>query len=409
MGRNVTYLSTKAVIRGNTVHTEGGKPVDQLPVPQEEELMSVAAMQRKPAAGGVSCRFAGGGLQRFACRALRRFATLTPPTQSAYHATVGTCVLLGSIAFMSVTSVARAQDAYPARPIRLIVPSSPGGGTDASARLISPKWSERLGQPVVIEYRPGAAAMIGTEAGARATPDGYTLLIAQSTMTIVPSVYKKVRFDPVKDFAPISIVAIAPLLLVGHPSLPAKNLMELIRFAKARPGQIDYAAGAPGSNSHLAMEHLLMMAGVKMSYVPYKSGNAGLVDALAGRVPVMISNALVSLPHVRTGRFRAYGLTSAKRSAAAPDLPTLAEAGVPGYEAVQWFGLLAPAGTPREIVTRLHRDLIQVMQDEDIRKRFAADGAEPVYSKTPEEFAAVIKAEVTKWAKVVKAANVEQQ
>jgi tripartite-type tricarboxylate transporter receptor subunit TctC len=157
------------------------------------------------------------------------------------------------------------------------------------------------------------------------------------------------------------------------------------------------------------MEHLLMMAGVKMNYVPYKSGNAGLVDALSGRVPVMISNALVSLPHVRNGRFRAYGLTSAKRSTAAPDLPTLAEAGVPGYEAVQWFGLLAPAGTPREIVTRLHRDLIQVMQDEDIRKRFAADGAEAVYSKTPEEFGAVIKAEVAKWAKVVKGANIEQQ
>ena len=189
--------------------------------------MSVSAMQRKPAAGGVARRFVGGGLQRLACSALRRFASLTPPThrrhptQSAYPAAVGICVLLGSIAFMSVMSVARAQDAYPARPIRLIVPSSPGGGTDASARLISPKWSERLGQPVVIEYRPGAAAMIGTEAGARATPNGYTLLIAQSTMTIVPSVYKKVRFDPVKDFAPISIVAIAPLLLVGHPSLPA--------------------------------------------------------------------------------------------------------------------------------------------------------------------------------------------
>jgi tripartite-type tricarboxylate transporter receptor subunit TctC len=291
----------------------------------------------------------------------------------------------------------------------LIVPSSPGGGTDASARLISPKWSERLGQPIVIEYRPGAAAMIGTEAVARAAPDGYTLLIAQSTMTIVPSVYKKVRFDPVKDFAPISIVAVAPLLIVGHPSLPAKTVKELIALAKVRPGQIDYAAGAPGSNSHLAMEHFLMMAGAKMNYVPYKSGNAGLVDALAGRVQLMISNALVSLPHVRSGRFRAYGLTSSKRSAAAPDLPTLAEAGVPGYEAVQWFGMLAPAGTPPEIIVRLHRDLVQVMQDEDLKKRFAADGAEPVYSKTPEDFVGLIKAEVAKWAKVVKAAKIEQQ
>jgi len=318
-------------------------------------------------------------------------------------------ILLASIASMALSGVAHAQDPYPARPIRLIVPSSPGGGTDASARLISPKWSERLGQQIVIEYRPGAAAMIGTEAVARAAPDGYTLLIAQSTMTIVPSVYKKVRFDPVKDFAPVSIVAVAPLLVVGHRSLPAENVKELIALAKARPGQIDSAAGAPVGNSHLAMEHFLTMAGVKMNYVPYKSGNAGLVDALAGRVQLMISNALVSLPHVRSGRFRAYGLTSAKRSAAAPDLPTLAEAGVPGYEAVQWFGMLAPAGTPREIVTRLHRELVQVMQDDDLKKRFAADGAEPVYSKTPEEFAAVIKAEVAKWAKVVKAAKIEQQ
>ena len=304
---------------------------------------------------------------------------------------------------------AHAQESYPTRTIRLIVPSSPGGGTDASARLVAPKLSERLGQQVVIDYRPGAAAMIGTEAGARAAPDGYTLLIAQSTMTIVPSVYRKVRFDPVKDFAPISIVAIVPLLLVGHPSLPVKSVKELIALAKSRPGQIDYVAGGYGGNSHLAMEHFLSMAGIKMTYVPYKSGNAGLVDALSGRIQVMLSNMLVSLPHVRNARFRPYGVTSVKRAAEAPEIPTIAEAGVPGYEAVQWFGILGPAGTPREIVTRLHRELVQVMQDPEIRKRFAADGADPVYSRTPEEFAALIRTEVVKWAKVVKSAKIEQQ
>lgn len=316
---------------------------------------------------------------------------------------------VGALALVCALGAAGAQENYPTRTIRLIVPSSPGGGTDASARLVSPKLSERLRQQVVIDYRPGAAAMIGTEAGARATPDGYTLLIAQSTMTIVPSVYKKVRFDPVKDFAPISLVAVVPLLLVGHPSLPPRNLKELIALARARPGQIDYVAGGYGGNSHLAMEHLLSMAKIRMTYVPYKSGNAGLVDALAGRIPVMLSNVLVSLPHVRSGRFRPYGVTSMKRVSEAPEIPTIAEAGVPGYEAVQWFGILGPAGTPREIVNRVHRELVQVMQDPEVTKRFAADGADPVYSKTPEEFASLIRAEVAKWAKVVKSAQIEPQ
>jgi tripartite-type tricarboxylate transporter receptor subunit TctC len=249
--------------------------------------------------------------------------------------------------------------------------------------------------------------MIGTEAVARAAPDGYTLLIAQSTMTIVPSVYRKIRFDSVKDFAPISRVAVVPLLLVGHPSLPARNVKELIALAKSRPGEIDYAAGAYGGNSHLAMEHFLITAGVRMNYVPYKSGNAGLTDALSGRVPVMLSNMLVALPHVRNGRFRAYGVTSAKRASEVSDIPTLAEGGVSGYEAVQWFGILAPAGTPRETVARLHRELGKVMEDDETRKRFRADGAEPVFSPTPEDFAALIRSEIARWGKVAKAANIE--
>jgi len=323
---------------------------------------------------------------------------------------IATFARLAGAALMTMTMcTAHAQDAYPSRPIRLVVPSSPGGGTDASARIIAPKLSVPLGQQVVIEYRAGAAAMIGTEAVARSAPDGYTLLIGQSTMTIVPSVYRKVRFDPIRDFAPISAVAIVPLLLVGHPSLPAKNVKELIALAKARPGQIDYVAGGYGGNSHLAMEHLLMSAGMKMTFVPYKSGNAGITDALSGRVPVMLSNVLVSLPHVRSGRFRAYGVSSARRAAEVPDIPTIAQAGVPGYEAVQWFGILAPAGTSREIVARLHRDLVQVMQDDETKRRFAADGADPTFSKSPEEFSAFMRAELAKWAKVVKAANIEQQ
>jgi tripartite-type tricarboxylate transporter receptor subunit TctC len=335
---------------------------------------------------------------------------VTNTRASAVVNVIASAVLIASTAALQLGVVsAFAQDAYPSKTIRLIVPSSPGGGTDASARLIAPKLSALLGQQVVIDYRPGAAAMIGTEAGARAAPDGYTLLIAQSTMTIVPSVYRKVRFDPVKDFAPISLVAVVPLLLVGHPSLPVKSVKELVALAKSRPGEIDYAAGAYGGNSHMAMEHLLMMAGIRMTYVPYKSGNAGLVDALAGRVPVMLSNSLVSLPHVRAGRFRPYGVTSRTRAAEMPDIPTIAEAGVPGYEAVQWFGILAPAATPRDIVTRLHRDLVQIMQEEDTRKRFMADGADPVFSKTPEDFGNVIRTELARWEKVARAAKIEPQ
>src|SRR5688572_33123140 len=192
---------------------------------------------------------------------------------SAAHKKMRICAgLVALSSAIAAAHTAHAQDNYPAKTIRLIVPSSPGGGTDASARIVSPKLSERLGQSVVIEYRPGAAAMIGTEAGARAAPDGYTLLIAQSTMTIVPSVYKKVRFDPAKDFSPISMVAVVPLLLVGHPSLPAKNVKELIALARARPGEIDYVAGAYGGNSHLSMEYFLSMARIRMTFVPYKSG-----------------------------------------------------------------------------------------------------------------------------------------
>jgi tripartite-type tricarboxylate transporter receptor subunit TctC len=315
---------------------------------------------------------------------------------------------LSTCAALAVSmTVAHAQEAYPTRAVRLIVPSAPGGGTDTSARLIAPRLAALLGQQVVVDNRAGAAAMLGTESVARATPDGYTLLMGLSTMTIVPSTYKKVPFDPVKDFAPISMVVVVPQLLVGHLSLPAKNVKELIALAKAHPGQLDYAAGGYGANPHMSMALFLMMTGTNMTYVPYKTGNAGLMDALAGRVPLMMSNLLVALPHVKTGRFRAYGVTSGKRASGVPDLPTLAEGGVPGYEAVQWFGVLAPAATPREIVMRLHRDLIQVMQDEETRKRFIADGGEPAYSKSPEEFSALIRSERVKWAKVAKAAKIE--
>ena len=304
---------------------------------------------------------------------------------------------------------AQAQETYPSRLIRLIVPSSPGGGTDAAARIIAPRLSELLGQQVVVDYRAGASGMVGAEFVSKAPADGYTLLMGQSTMTITPSTFKSVRFDPVKDFAPISMVVVTPQLLSSHTSLPAKNLRELIALAKARPGQLDYAAGGYGGNPHMSMELFLSMAGVKITYVPFKSGNAGIMETLSGRIPVMMGNVSIAQPHIMTGKLRAYGVTSARRASAYPEIPTLAEAGVAGYEAVQWFSLLAPAGTPREVISRLHRETLVVMQDETIRKRFIADGGEPGFSKTPDEFGALIRSEMVKWAKVAKFANIERQ
>jgi tripartite-type tricarboxylate transporter receptor subunit TctC len=216
-------------------------------------------------------------------------------------------------------------------------------------------------------------------------------------------------FDPLKDFAPITQVVVVPQLLVSHPSLPTKNLKELIAFAKARPGKLEYGSSAVGSNPQMAMVLLLNMTGMTIVHVPYKSGNAGLSDTIAGHVPITMANMLAGMPHVRNGRLRAYGVTTAKRAAGAPEIPTIAEAGVPGYESVQWFGILAPAGTPRPIVTRLHRDITRVVQEQEIQSRFSADGAEAHWSESPEQFAEFMRAETAKWAKVVEQAKIPKQ
>jgi tripartite-type tricarboxylate transporter receptor subunit TctC len=322
--------------------------------------------------------------------------------------TNGLFQLLAAALSLFAAGAAHAQESYPTRPVRLIVSSSPGGGTDTTARMITPKLSELLGQQIVVENRAGAAAMIGSEYVARAAPDGYTLLIVPSTITIVPAMYRKVRFDPIKDFAPITQVVQVPQMIVAHPSLPPRNVKELISFAKARPGKLDYAAGGYGAHPHMSMVLFLGMTGTDITYVPYKSGNAGLVDTLAGHVSLMMGNILAVLPHVKAGKLRAYGVTTTKRAAGAPDIPTIAEAGVPGYEAVQWFGILAPAGTPRDIVTRLHRDIVRVVQDADVRQRFMADGGEAHTNKSPEEFSAFMRAEIAKWAKVAQQAKLEK-
>jgi tripartite-type tricarboxylate transporter receptor subunit TctC len=303
---------------------------------------------------------------------------------------------------------AHAQQGWPVRAVRLVVPSAPGGGTDITARIIAPKLSEQLGQQVVVENRAGAGTMIGAEAVARAAPDGYTLLMGISTLAINPAVYRKVPYHALKDFAPVSQVVSLSNLLVTHPSLPVKSVKELIAFAKARPGQPNFASAGVGTNPHLSVELFLSMAGLKMAHVPYKGTGQGIVDVVAGHVPVMMPSILAGLPHAKTGRLRGLGVTGAKRAGAAPDMPKIAEAGVPGYEAVQWFGVLGPAGMPREIVTRLHGEIACLLQAADVRSRLSGDGADPVGS-SPEAFAAFLRAETAKWARVVRDAGIQPE
>jgi tripartite-type tricarboxylate transporter receptor subunit TctC len=303
---------------------------------------------------------------------------------------------------------ASAQGGYPAKPVRMVVPSSPGGGTDITARMIVPRLSERLGQQVVVDNRPGAGTMIGIEVAAKSPPDGYTLLMTPSTLAINQAMYRKVPYDPVNDFAPITQVIAAPNMLVVHPSVPAKSVKELIAVARARPGQLNYASAGVGTNPHLSMELFLTLTGTKMVHIPYKGLAPGIVDLLAGHVTVATATMLTGLPHVKSGRLRCLGTTGAKRAGVLPDLPTVAEAGVPGYESSQWYGVLAPARTSREIVTKLHAEIARILQAPDMKERLAADGTEPV-GNTPEEFARYIREELVKWAKVAKAAGIKPE
>jgi tripartite-type tricarboxylate transporter receptor subunit TctC len=297
---------------------------------------------------------------------------------------------------------------YPARPIRLVVPSSPGGGTDITARIMAPELSKLLGQQVVVENRPGAGTMIGGDVVAKAPPDGYTLLMGISTLAINPAVYRKVPYDALRDLAPITQAVSVPNVLVGHPSLPARNVKELIALARSRPGELTFASAGVGTSPHLSIELFLSMTHTKMLHVPYKGSGPGIVDLVAGHVQVMAPNMLSAYPYVKSGRLRAYGVTSAKRASGAPEIPTIAEAGVPGYEAVQWFGVLAPAGTPRPIVQRLYDDCVKVLRLPNVRDLLVKDGGDPIAS-TPEQFAAFIKAETIKWARVVKDAGIQQE
>ena len=311
-------------------------------------------------------------------------------------------ILMKSIplcAAVFAVSVACAQD-YPSRPVRIVVPFTPGGATDIVARIVAQKLSEQFTRQVVVDNRGGAGGIVGVEVVAKSPPDGYALVMGTSgTHAINASLYPNLSYDPVKDFAPITRAALLPSMIVVHPSVPAKNVRELIALARKSPGQLTYASS--GSAQYLTGALFASMAKVEMVHVPFKGGSQSLPAQLSGEVALSFSTVVSSLPQVNAGRLRGLAVTSAKRTPAAPDFPTVAESGLPGYEAVSWYGLLAPAGTPREIIARLNAATVRVLALPDVRQSMLAQGAEPV-SETPEQFAAVIKSDIAKWGDVVR-------
>ena len=295
---------------------------------------------------------------------------------------------------------------YPEKPVRVIVPSTPGGGTDTTMRIIAPKLGDVLGQRIVLDNRPGQSGNIGVEIASRAAPDGYTLAALIASNASNPAVMKSVPYNLERDFAPIARIVTMPNVLTVHPSLPVKNVKELVALARARPGEIHYASPGFGSTGHLAMELLANMSKVKMRHVPYKSGGAAFIAVQSGEAPMMFGNVMSSLTHVKNGRLRALGVTSLKRAGAAPDIPTIAEQGLPGYEANTWYGMLAPVATPREIVAKLHRAVVTTAHDPTVVKLFTENGADMSPSASPEEFGEVIRAGIKKWANLVKSAGI---
>jgi tripartite-type tricarboxylate transporter receptor subunit TctC len=321
------------------------------------------------------------------------------------HTTVMAAATLAAAAH----GVAFAAQAYPTRPIRIVVAYTPAGATDILARVIGQKMNEAWGQPVIIENRPGANGNIGTEYAAKAAPDGHTFLMTTAgPHGINPSLYRKLGYDAVKDFTAVSLVALVPNILVVNNALPAKSVKELIAYAKANPGKLSYGSPGAGSTAHLSMELFKSMTATNLVHVPYKGSAGVLTDVMGGQIAATMDNMPAYLPQVKAGKIRALAVTPNKRSPAAPDIPTVAEAGVPGYNSSAWFGLVAPAATPKDVVSKLSAETARILQLPDVKSRLSELGAEPI-GGTPEQFSAHIKAEIEKWAKVIKEANVELQ
>lgn len=295
--------------------------------------------------------------------------------------------------------------AWPNKTVRILVPFPAGGSADTLARLLGQKMSEHLGQPFVVENRPGAGGNIGTDAAAKAPPDGYTVLMTPSSFASQPSLYPNLSWDPVRDFVPVALIATTPNILVVNPSVPAHSVKELIALAKSQPGKLNYASGGVGATNHLAGELFKRMTGTDIVHVPYRGNPLAVIDVMNGQVAMMLDFMITSLPHVKEGRLRALAVTGAKRSPQVPDLPTVAEAGVPGYEASTWFAVMAPKGTQAAVVTKLNAELNAALKLPEVQQRLDQLGAEPL-GGTPDDVTRLLKAEITKWADVIKAANI---
>ena len=300
---------------------------------------------------------------------------------------------------------ARAADTYPARPVRMIVPYAPGGNADIQARYMAETLTDTLGKQFVVDNRPGANGMIGGELAAHSPADGYTVMLIANTFTVNPGLYPKVPYDTVKDFQPISLVGETPVLFVANPAVTASNVKEFVALAKRRPAQLNYGSSGNGSPSHLAGALLEQMSGIKLVHVPYKGIATAMVDVVAGQIQICFPSITSSLSLVKSGKLKALGIATKSRSAAAPDIPTMSEAGLPGYEASIWNGLLVPAGTPKSIVNRLNEAIVRILKSPQARERYAHVGVEIRYD-SPEAFHALIRSDIAKWANVIRAAGI---
>lgn len=294
---------------------------------------------------------------------------------------------------------------YPVKPIRLIVPLAPGGPSDILARTVAAKLTEGIGQSVIVENRAGAGGSVGADYVAKAAPDGYTIILVSNSVTINPSLYPKLLYDTLRDFAPITLLASAPYILTVHPTLPVKSTKELIALARSRPGELNYASGGSGTGPHMAMELLKQLTGTKLVHIPYKGAGPALIDTMAGQTQVLMVNIVAGLPQVKGGRIRAIGVSSAKRASVAPEIPPIAEA-VPGFDEGGQHGILAPGNTPREIIQRLNTEIVKALNSPEIKSRPAGEGAE-VVGNTPEQFGAILKSDIAKWATVIKASGIK--
>jgi tripartite-type tricarboxylate transporter receptor subunit TctC len=310
--------------------------------------------------------------------------------------------------FCGAALAATAAETYPAKPVRFIVGPGPGSGTDVVSRAIALRLTERFGQSVIVDNRTGAGGTIAIAIAAKALPDGYTLLFVSGSLVVHPAIYRKLPYDPVRDLAPISLVGIVPQVLVVNPSVPVKSMSEFIALAKDRPGGVAYGSGGVGSTGHLAGELLQSSAGIRLVHVPYKGAGPAAVDVIAGQIQALFTSAVNALQHARTGKVRMVGVTTLKRAAAIPEVPTFAESGVPGYELMTWYGVLAPAGTPRPVINRVNQELAAVIKLPDVRERLIADGVEPA-AGAPEQFAALIRTELPRIAKIVRSAGIQAE